>query len=297
MLWPVFVAQSTNFLRSLNSPTPKLVSLRREKTGIAVPAPRQGLVSNSGMTSLISSIRPLAGTSAKKWLEPDSQTFEAFVLVSKTTNLYSKGSFTLRETLQNGAEVGLNCTNFFQSSNILPLPVMASISSLRIRAHGTVKVTLPARLNEADFLLNITSAKALVQKGESSGRSCHRSRISRDAVAGPVEATVPSTSSGTDVTMVGEPCRTTGTVCLPHSRRTLCPSRRSSNEYSSVPEVSGTSKDASQRPPAKYFIAIDLLPERIRNSSSPGEVKYSRDMLSRIVKSNDGICPPTEVQY
>ena len=38
---PVAAAQSTSFIRSWNSPTPKLSSLRREKTGTATPAPRQ----------------------------------------------------------------------------------------------------------------------------------------------------------------------------------------------------------------------------------------------------------------
>ena len=219
MPWPVSAAQSTSFLRSLNSPTPKLVSLRRENTGMAVPAPRQGLVSNSGMKSLISKELPFVGTSEKRWFGPDSQVFGTPDFASRITNLYSKGAFTSRVTVHIGAEQHDRGTNFVHSPKRLPLPVMAKTSSLRIRAHGTVNVTLPERFAEYCFLLNITSVKALVQNGESSGRSCQRSRISRAPVAEHVEAPAPS--------MVGEPCRTTGsgTEWCPHSRRTHCPPR------------------------------------------------------------------------
>ena len=94
------------------------------------------------------------------------------------TNLYSKGSLTLSVTSQSGAVDIFSGMNFFQLSNNVPLPVMASVSFLRIMAQGTVKETLPERLSDDAFLLKITSVKALDQKGESSGRSCQRSWIS-----------------------------------------------------------------------------------------------------------------------
>ena len=262
-LWPVPAAQSTSSLRSLNSPTPKLSLLRSENTGMAVPAPRHGALPNTGSRSRITIQLPLAGTSAKKWFGPVSQQTGRPVLASRMTNLYSKGSFTSRNSDQRTPFSRFIGRNSCQFPNSGPLPVIASTSPVRTCEAATTKAILPVRFPAVPFFLNITSVKALVRNGESAGLSCQQSLTSS------IPGFLPEGS---------------GRTCPSHSLRMHVPSLRTSKVYSSFLAEAGTSTEADQIPPATYPIGCSRPSENTRHNDSPGDVKYSRLISSFILQ-------------
>ena len=168
MLCPAATAQSTNFLISWNSPTPKLSSVRSENTGTATPAPRQGRERNCGSMSATTTWLPAAGTSPKKWFGPSSQTRGRRVSVSTMTNLYSKASFTSRSSCQYGKRPSSRRWNSFQSPRAFPLPARATDSPVRTSGTATRKVTFPCtgpagrgcRKEAPSWRRKITSLKA-----------------------------------------------------------------------------------------------------------------------------------------
>ena len=179
MFCPVATAQSTSFSRSWNSPTPKLSSVRREKTGTAVPAPRQGRDWKAGTRSFTTRCVPLAGTSAKRWFGPSSQrTIRPF---STRTNLNSKGFRTSSVMLHQGKRLSSSRMGFDQSASV----TIAAERPGRTWAAGMTNVTFPppgsvfcvsVRKERPSLRRKTTSLKAEDQKAESAGRSVQRSR-------------------------------------------------------------------------------------------------------------------------
>ena len=88
---PVAAIQSTIVLRSPKSPTPWLPSLRKENTGIAVPAMRGARASKYTSTSGRMWWTPFSGVAiSKRRLSPLSQCTTRRVPSSTATNLYSQ---------------------------------------------------------------------------------------------------------------------------------------------------------------------------------------------------------------
>ena len=275
MLCPVMAAQSASFFMSANSPTPKLSSLRREKTGMAVPAPRQVLPSKTGSVSQTAMAEPFRGTSAKKWLGPDSQALTSPVEESRMTNLNSKGASASSHMLHEGIPLQVRGKLSFQSLNRGPLPVMARVSSLRMQAAVTQNARFPAFSGTEAFLPNMTSVKALLRKGESAGRSCQQSRTSHSLKDFFPEGRIKLW-----------PC---------HSRRRVLPSDSTSNEYSKPFLRAGRSTATVHMP--LYMHSMGSLPPSLRTRVivSPCRVKYSRFILMVIRQKR----PPcrTQLQY
>ena len=154
MLWPVFTAKSTIFFMSLNSPTPKLSSVRSANTGTATPAPLHGRVGKRGCKSARTILVPVGGTSAKKWLGPSSHRRISLVFVSTMTNLYSTGSWMFRDTDHQGKRASVRRVTLFQLPRTLPVPTIPTDSSLRTSGAVRAKVTLPSLRDSLRMLRN-----------------------------------------------------------------------------------------------------------------------------------------------
>ncbi len=117
---------------------PKSSSERSEKTGIAVPAPRQWRGAKRGRSSSMR-LSP-RGSASRRRFPPSSQRRGSSVRRSATSSLYSIASPPASVRLHSGNAPSERGTMRRQSSSSRPLPAMASTSSGRTVGHATRSV-------------------------------------------------------------------------------------------------------------------------------------------------------------
>src|ERR1035437_6040190 len=170
--WPVVLAQSTIFFRSLNSPIPKPSSLRSENTGIATPvAFHEGIVRIK--CSSVATVNAFLSAFSIILFGPPPHASTSSVLESTNRYLYSSGNFIL-VTSRAMLQVGNNDSSSFiflftfQLPNESWLPITAKCLSgsicgqlsRRIRFFGISEDS-----GSTGFLLKKQSVNAVERKG------------------------------------------------------------------------------------------------------------------------------------
>ena len=97
---PVFFAQLTSSLRSVNSPVPKLFLLRRLKTGMATPVPFQLAVFTFAKPSWLITMVLTTSSFNNILLLPSSNRMNFFPLLLYTPYLYTTGNCTLEKLIR-----------------------------------------------------------------------------------------------------------------------------------------------------------------------------------------------------